>query len=91
MFVAKRGDILGDSTLAYVGMGWLILLFVISVADRLDGSTLGAMRLGFTLGENTGRCGNLVGALSGARLNGRFLISKWSFLLLFLGICCEEG
>ena len=59
--------------------------------DRLDGSTLGVMRLGFTLGENTGRGGNLVGGLSGACEGGRVLSSMWPFFLLFLDICCEEG
>ena len=49
-FVAKRGYLLGGSTLGAVGMSWFILLSLISVVDRLDGSTLGAMRLGFTLG-----------------------------------------
>ena len=85
-FVAKRGDLLGGSTLGYVGMGWLILMSLIYVLGRLDGSTLGAMRLGFTLGENTGRGGNLVGSLSGACVGGRVLSSMWSFLFLLLDI-----
>ena len=86
-FVEKLGDLLSGSTLGYVGMGWLILLCLISVVYRLGGSNLGAMRLGFTLGENTGRG---VGGLAGARVCGRVLSSMWSFLLLLLGICCEE-
>ena len=90
-FVEKRGNLLGGSALGSVGMGWIILLSLISVVDRLDSSTLGAMRLGFTLGENTGRGGHLVGGLSGARVGGRFLSSMWPFLLLLLDICCEEG
>ena len=49
-FVAKRGDLLGGSTLGSVGMGWFILLSLIHGVDCLDGSTLGAMRLGFTPG-----------------------------------------
>ena len=53
--MAKRGGLLGVSTLGSVGMGYLILMSLISVVGRLDGSTLGAMRLGFALGENTGR------------------------------------
>ena len=74
--MAKLGDILGGSTLGAVGMGWFILLSLISVVDRLGGSTLGAMGLGCTnLGENTGRGGNLVGSLSGARMGGRALSS----------------
>ena len=48
--MAKCGDLLGGSTLGYLGMDWLILLCLISVVDRLGGSNLGAMRLGFTLG-----------------------------------------
>ena len=56
--------------------------------DCLGGSNLGAMRLGFTLGENTGRG---VGVLAGAHVGGRVLSSMWSFLLLLLDICCEEG
>ena len=87
-FVAKRGDLLGGSTLGSVGMGWLILLCLISVVDFLGSSNIGAMSLGFTLGENTGRG---VGGLAGARVGGRALSSMWSFLLLLLGICCEEG
>ena len=90
-FVTKHGDLLGGSTLGDVGMGWFILLYLISVVDRLDGSTLGAMRLGLTLGENTGRGGNLVGGLSGACVCVRVLISMWSFLLILLDICCEKG
>ena len=74
-FVAKRGDLLGDSTLGSVGMVWLILLSLILVVDCLDGSTLGEMRLGFTLGENTGSGGNLMGGLSGARVGGHVLSS----------------
>ena len=35
-FVAKRGDLLGGSTLGSVGVGWLILLFLISVVDRIS-------------------------------------------------------
>ena len=38
--VAKRGDLLGGSTLGYLGMGWLILLCLISVVDRLGGPIL---------------------------------------------------
>ena len=49
-FVAKRGGILGSSTLGSVGMSWFILLSLISIVDCLDGSTLVAMRLGFILG-----------------------------------------
>ena len=86
--VAKRGDLLGGSTLGSVGMGWLILLCLISVVDRLGGSNLVAMRLGFTLGENTGR---VVGRVAGACVGGRVLSSMWSFLLFLFGICCEEG
>ena len=48
--MAKLGDLLGGYTLVSVGMGWLILLSLISVVDCIDGSTLGAMRVGFTLG-----------------------------------------
>ena len=48
--MAKRGDLLGGSNLGSIGMGWLILLCLISVVDRLGGSNLGAMRLGFTHG-----------------------------------------
>ena len=48
-FVAKHGDLLGGSTLVSIGTGWLILMSLISVVDRLYGSTLGAMRLGFIL------------------------------------------
>ena len=59
--------------------------------DRLAGSTLGAMRLGFTLGENTGRDGNLVGVLSSARVGRSVLSSMWPFLLLFIDIFCEGG
>ena len=82
--MAKRGDLLGGSTLGAVGMGWFILLSLMCVVDRLDGSTLGAMRFSFTLGENTGRGGNLVGGLSGARVSGRILSSMWPFLLFCL-------
>ena len=89
LFAAKHGDLLGGSTLGSVGMGWFILLSLISVVDRLDGSTLGEMRLGFTLGKNTIRGGYLVGGLSGARVGGRVLSSMWPFLLLLLGIYCE--
>ena len=89
--MAKRGGLLGVSTLGSVGMGYLILMSLISVVGRLDGSTLGAMRLGFSLGENTGRGGNLVGDLSGARVGGRVLSCMWPFLLLLLDIFCEEG
>ena len=49
-FVAKRGDLFGGSNLGSVGMVWLILLCLFSVVDRLGGSNLGVMRLGFTLG-----------------------------------------
>ena len=67
-FVAKRGDLLGGSTLEAAGMGWFVLLSLINVADRLGGSTLVAMRLGCTtLGETTGRGGSLVGGLSGGK------------------------
>ena len=70
-FVEKRGDLFGGSTLGALGMGWFILLSLISVVDRLGGSNIGAMRLGCTtLEENTGRGGNLVGGLSGARMAG---------------------
>ena len=48
-FMAKCGDLLGCSTFGSVGMGWLILMCLISVVDRLGGSNLCAMRLGFTL------------------------------------------
>ena len=89
-FVAERGDLLGCSTLGSVGMGWFILLYLISVVNPLDGSNIGAMRLGFTLGENTGRGGNLVGGLSGACVGGRVLRSMWPCLLLLLDIGCEE-
>ena len=89
--MAKRGDLLGGSTLGAVGMGWFILKSLISVVDRLDGSTLGAMRFGFNLGENTGRDGNLVGGLSGACVGRRVLSSMWPFLLTLLDICCEIG
>ena len=67
-------------------MVWLILLCLISVVDRLGDSKLGAIRLGFTLEENTGRG---VGGLAGVHVVGRVISSKWSFLLLLLGICCE--
>ena len=87
-FVEKRGDLLGSSTLGSVGMVWIILMCLISVVDRLGGSNLRAMNLGFTLGENTGRG---VGGLAGVRVGGHILSSMWSFLLLLLGICCEEG
>ena len=87
-FVSKTGDPLGGSTLGSVGMGWLIMLCLISVVDCLGGSNLGKMRLGFTLGENTGRG---VGSVSGARMGGRVLSSMWSFLLLLFGIFCEVG
>ena len=91
VFVEKRGDLLGGSTLGSVGMGWFILLSLISFVDCLGGSTLGAMRLGCTtLGENTGRGGILVGGLSGARMGGRALISMWPFLLALLDICCKK-
>ena len=73
-FVAKRGDLPGGSTLGSIGIGWLILLCLISVVDRLDGSNLGAMRLSFTLGENTGRG---VGGLISARVGGYALRSMW--------------
>ena len=69
-------------------MGWIILLCLISIVDCLGGSNLGVMRLGFALGENTGRG---VGGVAGARVGGHVLSSVWSFLLLLLGICCEEG
>ena len=73
-------------------MGWYIMFSLISLVDRLGGSTLGAMRLGFTtLGENTGRCGGLVGGLLGACVGGRTLTSMWPFLLTLLGICCKKG
>ena len=85
--MVKRGDLIGGSTLGAVGMSWFILLSLISVVDRLDGCTLSAMRLGFTLGENTGRGGNLVGGLSGARVGGRIPSSMWPFLLILLDIC----
>ena len=49
-FVEKLGDRLGGCTLGSAGMGWLILLCLISVVDRLGGSNIGAMMLGFTLG-----------------------------------------
>ena len=49
--MAKCGDLLGGSTLGYVGMGWLILLCLNSVVDRLGSFNLGTMRLGFTLEE----------------------------------------
>ena len=81
VFVAKRGGLLGGSTLGAVGMGWFILLSFIYVVDCLESSTLGAMRLGFTLGENTGRG---VGGGAGARVGRPILSSKWSF-------CCKEG
>ena len=71
-FVEKRGNRLGGCTLGYAGMGWIILLCLISVVDRLGGSNLGAMRLGFTLGENTGRG---VGGVSGAHVGGSVLSS----------------
>ena len=71
-FVEKCGDLLGGSTLGSVGMGWLILLCLISVVDRIGGSNIGAMRLGFTLGENTGRG---VGGLAGDCVGGRILSS----------------
>ena len=87
-FVAKRGDLLGGSTIWSAGVGWLIMLCLISVVGSLEGSNLGARRLCFTLGENTGRG---VGGLSGARVGGRVLRSMWSVLLLLIGICCEEG
>ena len=91
-FLEKRRDILGGFTLGAVGMGWFILLSLISFVDCLGGSTLGAMRLGCTtLGENTGRGGILVGGLSGARMGGRALISMWPFLLALLDICCKKG
>ena len=32
-----------------------------------------------------------MGGLSGAHVGGSVLSSMWSFLLLLLGICCEEG
>ena len=32
-----------------------------------------------------------MGGLAGARVGGRVLSSVWSFLLLLIGICCEEG
>ena len=86
--MSKPGDPLGGSTLGSVGMGWLIMLCLISVVDCLGGSNLGAMRLGFTLGENTGRD---VGGVSGARVGGSVLSSTWSFLLLLFGIFCEVG
>ena len=89
-FVAKCGDLLGCATLVSVRMSWIILLCLISSVDCLDDSTLGAKRLGFTLGENTGRGEILVGSLSGASLGGRVLSSMWLFLLILLGICCEE-
>ena len=79
MFVAKREDILGGPALGSVGMGCFILMCLIYVVDRLGGSNLGEMRLGFTLGENTGRGGNLVGGLSGARVGGRIPSSMWPF------------
>ena len=72
VFVAKRGDLLGGSTLGDVVMGWFILLSLITVVYCLDGSTPGAMRLGFTLGENTGRG---LGGLAGAYVGGRILSS----------------
>ena len=80
-FVAKCGDLLGCATLVSVRMGWIILLCLISSVDCLDDSTLGAKRLGFTLGENTGRG---VGSGAGARVGRLVLSFKWSF-------CCEEG
>ena len=73
-FVAKRWYRLGGCTLGSAGMGWLILLCLIYVVDRLGGSNLGVMRLVFTLGENTGRG---VGGLAGARVGGRILSSMW--------------
>ena len=85
-FVAKCGDLLGGFTLGSVGMGWIIMLCLIYVVDCLGVSNLGGIRLGFTLGENTGRD---VGGLAGARVGGRVRSSMWSFLLLLLGICCE--
>ena len=87
-FVAKRGDLLSGSTLGSIGMVWLILMCFISVVDRLGCSNLGAMRFGFTLGENTGRG---VFGVAGAHVGGRVLSSMWLFLLLLFGICCEEG
>ena len=32
-----------------------------------------------------------MGGLAGARVDGSVLSSMWSFLLIFLGTCCEEG
>ena len=80
-FVAKRGYLLGGSTFGSVGMGWLILMCLISVVDRLSGYNHGAMRLDFTLGESTGRG---VGSVAGDCVGGRSLSSMWSF-------CCKEG
>ena len=80
-FVEKSGDRLIGCTLGSAGMGWLILLCLISIVDRLGGSNIGAMRLGFTLGENTGRG---VGGVASARVGGRVLSYMWLF-------CCEEG
>ena len=88
LFVAKFGGLLGGSTLVSVGMGWLIMPCLIFVVDLIGGYNLGAMRLGFTLGENTGRG---VGGLAGVCVGGHIISSMWSFLLLLLGICCEEG
>ena len=91
-FVAKRGDLLGGSTLGAAGMGWSILLSLINLEDRLGGSNLGAMMLGCTtLRENTGRYGGLVDCLSGARVGRRTLTSMWKFLLTLLDICCKKG
>ena len=91
VFVAKRGGLLGGSTLGAVGIGWFVLMFLINVVDILGGSTLGTMRLGCTtLGETTGRGGSLVGGLSGAHVGRRALTSMWPFLLALLDICCEK-
>ena len=49
MFVAKHEDRLGGCTLGSVGTGCIMLLCLIYLVDRLGGSSLGAMRLGFTL------------------------------------------
>ena len=91
-FVAKRGDLLGGSTLGAAGMDWYILLSLINFGDSLGSSTLGAMMWGCTtVGENTDRGGGLVGDLSGARMGGRALTSMWPFFFTLLDICCKKG
>ena len=83
-FVAKCGDLLGGSTLGAEGMGWSILLYLSNVVDRLDSSTISALRLGCTtLVENTGRGGSLVGGLSGDRVG--------LCIALMLGSGVDEG